>query len=301
MTEKENSNYYKIIPEYVMFDEDLLKKPLAILIYGEISALSNKKGYSWASNKYYAERFHKSESTIKRMIAILDSKGYITRKFIYREDGKEVEKRILSIASRPSSIEGVGAQMTPPGVTDDLGGGVTDDLDNNITINNISSADFSYSKFIEWFNELSGKHFKNVESNRKLIRARLNEGYSKEDLAKVVKLKVNQWKDNPEMNRYLRLSTLLSPSHFENYLQEAVDFPVDNKNKLGSATATAAVHKTVDELEAEMNDQATKDNSLIAFVEERPEAIEKNETLRKEYEEAIERRNRAKNISIVTS
>lgn len=292
MTE-ENSNYYKIIPEYVMFDEDLLKKPLAILIYGEISALSNKKGYSWASNKYYAERFHKSESTIKRMIAMLDNKGYITRKFIYREDGKEVEKRILSIASRPSLIEGVGAQMNPPRCTDDLRGGCTDDLDNNITINNIK--DFSYERFINWFNELSGKHFKNVESNRKLIRARLNEGYTKEDLAKVVKLKVNQWKDNPEMNRYLRLSTLLAPSHFDNYLQEARDVPVGKKEeKLGSAPAAADnIHKTVDELEAEMNDQKSKDDSLIAFVEERPEAIEDNEVLRKEYEQAIERRNRA--------
>lgn len=95
--------------------------------------------------------------------------------------------------------------------------------ENNNKSNSNNKDNFDYKKFIEWFNELSDKNFRNTETNRKLIRARLNEGYTKEDIAKVVKLKVNQWKDNEKMNQYLRFTTLFAPTNFSNYLQEAED------------------------------------------------------------------------------
>lgn len=95
--------------------------------------------------------------------------------------------------------------------------------DNNKT--SLSSKDdtsksVDFQKFISWFNKQTGKNFKNVESNRKIIRARINEGYSKADLAKVVEFKSKQWKKDPQMNKYLRITTLFAPSHFGNYLEE---------------------------------------------------------------------------------
>lgn len=280
----EKPNYYAIITANVRYDRRL--KANEKLIYAEITALSNKNGYCTATNGYFSRIFEYSKTSVSKWVNHLKDLGYINVKLI--KEGKEIKERRIYITSEP--IE----EKFDRGVEEKFDRTIEEKFKENTTsINNIK--DFSYERFINWFNELSGKHFKNVESNRKLIRARLNEGYSKEDLAKVVKLKVHQWKDNPEMNRYLRLSTLLAPSHFDNYLQEAIDVPVDKKEeKLGSAPAAADnIHKTVDELEAEMNDQKSKDDSLIAFVEERPEAIEDNEVLRKEYEQAIERRNRA--------
>nr|WP_303625880.1 conserved phage C-terminal domain-containing protein [Pediococcus acidilactici] len=93
-----------------------------------------------------------------------------------------------------------------------------------------------YGKFIEWFNQKSGKRFKNVESNRKIIRARVNEGYSKSELAKVVEFKSKQWKDDPKMNPYLRITTIFAPSHFGNYLNEANGY---SKNSNISTTTTS--------------------------------------------------------------
>ncbi|MEB3376777.1 conserved phage C-terminal domain-containing protein [Pediococcus pentosaceus] len=93
-----------------------------------------------------------------------------------------------------------------------------------------------YGKFIEWFNQKSGKRFKNVESNRKIIRARINEGYSKSELAKVVEFKSKQWKDDPKMNPYLRITTIFAPSHFGNYLNEANGY---SKSSNISTTATS--------------------------------------------------------------
>lgn len=69
-------NYYAIIPANVRYDKDL--KPGAKLLYGEITALCNEKGYCWAGNGYFAELYDKDKSTIARWIQQLKSKGYIT-------------------------------------------------------------------------------------------------------------------------------------------------------------------------------------------------------------------------------
>lgn len=108
------SGYYKIIPDFVMFDDELLTAmPKAILLYGEITALSNSKGYCWASNAYFAKKFKVSDRTITNYINKLVEKGFIARKIIYKPESKEVDKRILSINLTPTEID-----FTTPGETD---------------------------------------------------------------------------------------------------------------------------------------------------------------------------------------
>lgn len=113
-----------------------------------------------------------------------------------------------------------------------------------------------YGKFIEWFNQKSGKRFKNVESNRKIIRARINEGYSKSELAKVVEFKSKQWKDDPKMNPYLRITTIFAPSHFGNYLNEANGY--SNSSNISTTTTGDGQRagKTTEEIEAERKKHA---------------------------------------------
>ena len=52
MSEEQLKSYYAIIPANVRYDPDLT--PNAKLLYGEITALTNDKGYCWASNNYFA-------------------------------------------------------------------------------------------------------------------------------------------------------------------------------------------------------------------------------------------------------
>ena len=100
MSDKIQKNYYAIIPADVRYDKRL--KPLARLLYGEITALCNEKGYCWASNSYFAELYEVSDITISRYISELKEYGYI--KCIYDKTQENIDKRKIYI--RPSYQNG---------------------------------------------------------------------------------------------------------------------------------------------------------------------------------------------------
>ena len=68
-------------------------------------------------------------------------------------------------------------------------------------------------------NQKTGKAFKYTDSNLRLIEARLKD-YTVEDCLKVIGIKCSQWKNNPEMNKYLRPETLFNATKFGGYLNE---------------------------------------------------------------------------------
>lgn len=75
-------------------------------------------------------------------------------------------------------------------------------------------------KIIDYFNQVTGKSMKHKKSSREPISARLKEGFTFEDAKAVIDWKYKQWKDDIKMSRYIKISTLFAPSHFEEYLQE---------------------------------------------------------------------------------
>ncbi|WP_186321014.1 conserved phage C-terminal domain-containing protein, partial [Bacillus mycoides] len=95
-------------------------------------------------------------------------------------------------------------------------------------LKNDSPASIPYQEILDYLNKQAKKNYNNkAESNRKLIRARWNEGYTVEDFKTVINNKVLQWlgkfdRDNKPLNRYLRPSTLFAQKHFDNYLNETV-------------------------------------------------------------------------------
>ncbi len=86
-------SYYAIIPANVRYDENLV--PNAKLLYGELTALCNEKGYCWAGNSYFAELYHTKEETISRWIKSLKENGYI--KMEYDKRGFEIIERRIYI------------------------------------------------------------------------------------------------------------------------------------------------------------------------------------------------------------
>ena len=92
-------NYYAIIPANVRYDKNLKDK--AKLLYGEITALCNEKGYCWASNRYFAELYSVSIKTISTLIKNLIDNGYIYSEIIYKDGSKEIDKRYLKLVNNP--------------------------------------------------------------------------------------------------------------------------------------------------------------------------------------------------------
>ena len=87
--------YYAIIPANVRYDKGL--KANAKLLYGEITALCNEKGYCWASNSYFAELYEVNKETVSRWISQLNEKGYITVELTYKEGTNQIDKRYIRI------------------------------------------------------------------------------------------------------------------------------------------------------------------------------------------------------------
>lgn len=74
MSDKNKPSYYAIIPADVRYSDI---PPNAKLLYGEITALCDKTGYCWSTNKYFADLYKKSESTISVWISHLVNEGFI--------------------------------------------------------------------------------------------------------------------------------------------------------------------------------------------------------------------------------
>lgn len=83
--------YWAVIPSPVRYDENLT--PSEKLLYGEISSLTNKTGYCFAANAYFAELYGLTERTIRRMLADLQEYGYIR---IEDGNGGRLRRRIYA-------------------------------------------------------------------------------------------------------------------------------------------------------------------------------------------------------------
>lgn len=97
--ERDEPNYFAIIPANVRYDKNLKDK--AKLLYGEITALCNKEGVCWAKNEYFADLYDVTKTTVSTLIKNLIDNGYIKSKLIYKEGTKEILNRYLSIVKDP--------------------------------------------------------------------------------------------------------------------------------------------------------------------------------------------------------
>lgn len=98
-SEELNKAYYAVIPANVRYDKELPAN--AKLLYGEITALCNQKGYCWATNDYFAKLYNCAKSSVSRWIATLKERGYINIDLIYKEGSKEIEYRCIKICEYP--------------------------------------------------------------------------------------------------------------------------------------------------------------------------------------------------------
>lgn len=70
---------------------------------------------------------------------------------------------------------------------------------------------------LEYLNEKSGRDFKPVDSNVKLITARMRDGATLIEIKLVIDAKVAEWLSDEKMHQYLRPSTLFNATKYAQY------------------------------------------------------------------------------------
>ena len=120
-------NYYAIIPAFVRYDQNITAN--AKLLYGEITALCNEKGYCFATNKYFAKLYGVSIVSISKWINQLKEHDYIKVQMIYKKDTNEIDQRKLFLNT--STIKNIKYPIKEKF------------KDNNNTINNNNTKEYS--------------------------------------------------------------------------------------------------------------------------------------------------------------
>ena len=95
MEEKNTPNYFGILPANVRYDKKL--KPMEKILYTEITALANSKGYCYATNSYFANLYDVHKNTVGTWINKLEKLGYLKSKIIYEKGTKNIKERQLFI------------------------------------------------------------------------------------------------------------------------------------------------------------------------------------------------------------
>ena len=103
--------------------------------------------------------------------------------------------------------------------------------DSKTIMSDKSDVSIPYSEIIDYLNEKTGRSFRNVDANKKLIKARWNDGYKLDDFKTVINNMVANW-SGKEFNgtpaeNYLQPKTLFS-NKFDSYLNQIPKTYVNN-------------------------------------------------------------------------
>jgi uncharacterized phage protein (TIGR02220 family) len=74
------------------------------------------------------------------------------------------------------------------------------------------------------FNKITGKKYRaSTSSYRAKINARFDDGYTHDEMIKVIKWKYEHWKNDSKNAEYITPDTLFRPGHFDRYLNQIPD------------------------------------------------------------------------------
>lgn len=114
-------------------------------------------------------------------------------------------------------------------------------------------SELDFKEFFDYLNKVTGRSFKNIQSNQKLVAARLNAGYTKMDLKMVIDYKTFEWKGT-DYEKYLQPSTLFKASKFDEYLNQAK--LAISKQRIKTTSDGQRAGKTAEEIEVERKKHA---------------------------------------------
>lgn len=189
-----------------------------LLVYAVIYGFSQADGAKFTgSRKYLAEWCGCSMATIDRTLNSLVDKGAISRtSYVTKHGYRAVEYAAIGPThiDEPSAADPRTADANDPR---------TSTIEPQPLLNEPQATTQSKEpdpteEVIDHLNQRAGTHYKATTANtRKLIKARLKEGFTVDEIKLVIDKKCAEWLNNPAMSEYLRPETLFG-NKFEGYL-----------------------------------------------------------------------------------
>lgn len=222
----EHRGFYAIIPAIVRYDNQLNGN--AKLLYGELTALANERGYCWATNQYFASLYNVSKRTIISWMKQLEKRKYIKIQVFYKPDSKIVDRRHIYILPFPTDTEfytpseenfiTYGKNIHEGGEENFTTPGEENFTENNTLINNTKNITKNKKNSVEpssTMSELFEKIWQTYpkKTNKKKAKEKfLKKFKSEEDLDQFKKgykdylkyIKLNDWYHPQELFRWIR-------------------------------------------------------------------------------------------------
>jgi len=212
------------VMKLIVKDSDLSKNEIRVLL----AILSfSKKQKKQIKRRYLSELLQIQEQHISRTTSNLEKKGYLSRDYSEGVCTYELNPDRVPPVVRPKLDTGYQKEGTKldTGTTS----GTPRHYIKDITVYSIENNKggcggeedpIPYAEIIRDLNEVAEKAFMSSSNKtRELIRARWNEGFRLKDFIHVHKVKTEEWKNNVEMNKFLRPETLYS-NKFHGYVNE---------------------------------------------------------------------------------
>ena len=201
MEEKNTPNYFGILPANVRYDKKL--KPMEKILYTEITALSNSKGYCYATNSYFANLYDVHKNTAGTWINNLEKLGYIKSKIIYEAGTKNVKERQLFIVTPINEKIDRYQQKDCDPINEKIDTPINENIeDNNTRCNNIIEYNYIYKseKFQKTFSDFLEirKSIKKPATNKaiEMIIIKLEKVNNEEQAIKMLERSIiNNWQD----------------------------------------------------------------------------------------------------------
>ena len=162
-------NYYAIIPAHVRYCKNITMG--AKLLYGEITALTNKEGYCWATNEYFQKLYDVDKTTIIRWLNQLIDNNFIFKSTINNQRKLSIIGSSKNATPRSKNATYIVAKTQP---MNNKKNNTKDKLINDKTINdkltnyliNIHYID-SFEPHLDKYNKLFG-HYRALIGEEKL-------------------------------------------------------------------------------------------------------------------------------------
>lgn len=200
------------IPKEVWLDNRLTA--LDKIILTEIDSLDNENGCT-AGNEYLAMFCQCSETKVSTAVRKLIDLGYIYQKSF---DGRIRVLKSRLLKNERQDLNNLNAEYKKVKVIN---------KDNNININ--------YKYIIDHLNEKTKSNYRYTSvKTQKLIKARINDGFTEQDFIKVIDNMVIRW-TGTEWEQYLTPDTLFG-TKFEKYLNTKAVAPKKSSTESRMAT-----------------------------------------------------------------